>query len=281
MKLLIVDSYPESARQELQAGGASTGWQLFSRMVAQRAAHAEVSIVYPSDETKVPSTEELAEFDGLLWTGCSLCAHATGDPRVERQVELAQRAFSVGVPQFGSCWAIQIAAVAAGGTVGANPKGRELGIARKIALTEHGLGHPMYDGKAPVFDAFICHFDEVTSWPESATWLAGNAFTRVQALEVRHQQGVFWGLQYHPEYTLGEMAGLIHARRGALIREGFFLDEPAVDHRLEQMRALQAAPERQDLRWGLAVDEDILDDDVRQREFINWLAFVQTRRDSL
>src|SRR6266403_1796200 len=59
------------------------------------------------------------------------------------------------VPSFGSCWAAQMAVVAAGGMVRANPRGREMGIARKIALTPEGRGHPLYAGKGAVFDAFI------------------------------------------------------------------------------------------------------------------------------
>lgn len=278
MKFLIVDGYPETARQELQAAGASTGWQLFQRMLLQRASDAQVTIVFPSDQSELASQQDLAEYDGILWTGCSLCLHAVGDERVERQIELARRAFAAGVPQFGSCWAIQIAAVAAGGTVAANPRGREMGIARKIALTAEGALHPMYTGKPPVFDAFICHLDEVVSFPENSTLLAGNSFTAVQGLEVRHLQGVFWGVQYHPEYNLAEMAALTWARRTPLVNEGFFPDEAAAEAHVGRLRTLHAEPTRKDLRWSLAADDDVIDDDVRQRELINWLAFVASRR---
>ena len=58
-----------------------------------------------------------------------------------------------------------MAVVAAGGTVRANPRGREMGIARKIALTPEGRGHPLYAGKGSVFDAFISHVDEITHLP--------------------------------------------------------------------------------------------------------------------
>jgi GMP synthase (glutamine-hydrolysing) len=278
MKFLIVDGYPEAARQELQSNGASTGWQLFQRMLLRRDPAAEVETIFPSDQEEIPSPQELAGYDGLLWTGCSLCCHASDDPRVDRQIELARRAFAMGVPQFGSCWAIQIAAVAAGGTVAANPRGREMGLARKIGLTPEGQRHPMYAGKPPVFDAFICHLDEVTSWPESATLLATNSFTQVQALEVRHLDGVFWGVQYHPEYTLEDMAALTWARRAPLVKEGFFADEAAVGEHVSRLRTLQADPTRKDLSWSLAIDQDVLDDDVRQCELINWLAFVGQRQ---
>ncbi len=199
-----------------------------------------------------------------------------GDERVDRQVELARRAFAAGTPQFGSCWAVQIAAVAAGGKVGANPKGREMGLARKIALTNEGREHPMYRDKPPVFDAFICHLDEVTEIPENAIWLAGNAFTRVQALEVRHLNGVFWGVQYHPEYTVFDLARLAGARRTAFIKEGFFADEAAALDWVEKMELLHADHRRKDLGWSLAVDEDVLDDDIRQRELINWILYTRT-----
>lgn len=278
MKFLIVDGYPESARQELQAAGASTGWQLFRRMLSQRSSEAQIDIAFPSDELELASSEGLSAYDGLLWTGCSLCLHATGDARVDRQVELARRAFAAGVPQFGSCWAIQIAAVAAGGRVAANPRGREMGLARKIALTSEGARHPMYVGKPPVFDAFICHLDEVVELPENSTLLAGNSFTQVQGLEVRHLEGVFWGVQYHPEYNLAEMAALTWARRQPLINEGFFVDEAAVQTHVSRLQTLHANPARKDLSWSLAADTDVTDDDVRQRELINWLAFVSSRR---
>lgn len=277
MKYLIVDGYPESARQELVEAGANTGWQLFQRMLLQRAPEAQITIVYPSDCQEILTEKELGEYAGVLWTGCSLCLHAVGDERVERQIELARRAFAAGTPQFGSCWAIQIAAAAAGGKVEANPRGREMGLARKILLTEEGRSHPMYRDKPPVFDAFICHLDEVTILPEKAVLLATNTFTRVQGLEVRHLNGVFWGVQYHPEYTVLDMARLAHARKPALIREGFFPDDGEASEWVAKMEALQSDPTRKDLTWGLAVDDDVLDDDIRQRELINWILLTRAR----
>lgn len=277
MNYLIVDGYPESARQELMDAGAKTGWQLFQRMLLQRAPEANITIIYPSDTQEMPSIDDLRDYAGVLWTGCSLCLHAVGDDRVDRQVELAKRAFAAGTPQFGSCWAIQIAAVAAGGKVEANPRGREMGLARKILLTDEGREHPMYRDKPPVFDAYICHLDEVTELPDNAKLLATNSFTRIQAAEVRHLNGVFWGVQYHPEYTLADMASLAHARKPALIREGFFPDDTAASHWVSRLQDLHADQKRKDLGWGLAVDEDVLDDDIRQRELINWILLTRSQ----
>lgn len=273
MKYLVVDGYPENARQDLLNAGASTGGDLYLKMLSQRAPQALTEMIFPADQEALPSVADLKQYRGVLWTGCNLCLHQP-DERVERQVELARRVFAAGVSQFGSCWAIQIAAVAAGGKVGANPRGREMGVARKIVLTEEGRKHPMYEGKPLAFDAFICHLDEVTELPENSTLLATNRFTHVQGLEVRHLDGVFWGVQYHPEYTVGEMGSLANARIEPLIREGFFKDEVAAKQYVARMKTLDSHPERVDIQWDLSLDEDILNDDIRQLELVNWLRNV-------
>ena len=55
-----------------------------------------------------------------------------------RQVELARAVYKSGTPFFGSCWGLQVATVAAGGSVRQNPRGREVGIARDLTLTSAG-----------------------------------------------------------------------------------------------------------------------------------------------
>ena len=87
----------------------------------------------------------LSFFDAIAWTGCSLSAYSD-DPNVKKQIALVKKAFQLGIPQYGSCWAAQIAVVAAGGKVDKSPKGREMGVGRRIELTKEGLRHPMYKG---------------------------------------------------------------------------------------------------------------------------------------
>lgn len=96
------------------------------------------------------------------------------------------------MPQYGSCWAAQIAVAAAGGHCAANPRGREMGLARKIALSPEGRAHPMFEGKPSVFDAFTSHNDEITHMPAGGLALGGNDFTTVQAVAVRHQNVSWW-----------------------------------------------------------------------------------------
>jgi len=190
---------------------------------------------------------------------------------MEAQIELARECFTAQVPGFGSCWAAQIAVVAAGGLVQANPNGREMGIARKIKLTEEGRGHPLYEGKETVFDAFISHVDEITHLPAGAVSLSGNAFTRVQSVSVIHDGGVFWGLQYHPEYDLREMARLTWCRIEKLMELGFFKDYEAGETHVELLETLHNDPSRYDIAWKLGIDGDIMNQDVRQLEVRNWI----------
>ena len=192
-------------------------------------------------------------------------------PEVSQQIDLTRRAFVAGVPGFGSCWAAQIAVVAAGGLVQANPNGREMGIARKIELTPEGRAHPMYEGKANVFNAFTSHDDEITLLPPGAVILSRNAWTKVQSVAVTHQGGTFWGLQYHPEYDLHELARLAFCRIPKLIKHGFFRDEAAALSYIDDLEALHQDPSRKDIAWRLGIDADVMNEDVRLCEVRNWV----------
>ena len=270
-RILVIDGYVRAAREELAAGGAGVAGDLYVKMLKRIAPGARCDVLYPSDPgAAVPSGKALADYDGIAWTGCSLTIYED-TKEVRGQLDLARAAFAAGVPSFGSCWAAQIAVVAAGGIVRANPRGREMGIARKIALTPEGRGHPMYAGKTSVFDGFTSHVDEITHLPSGAVLLASNPFTHVQAVAVTHQGGVFWGLQYHPEYDLHEMARLTHCRTEKLISLGFFKDRAAVAAYVEMMETLHRDPKRADLAWLLGIDGDITNADVRTLEVRNWI----------
>jgi len=117
----------------------------------------------------------------------------------------------------------------------------------------------------------VSHDDFVTEIPDGAVLLAGNSFASVQALAVTHKNGTFWATQYHCEYDLHEMARLIVAREKKLIAAGFFRDHDDLVELVERMEALAKEPDRKDLRWQLAIDDDVLSDSIRQCEFINWL----------
>lgn len=270
-RFLVVDGYKRSGREELAGGGATPAGELYARMLRRCHPGSGVDIVYPADPgTSLPAGAALADYDGVAWTGSSLTVYHD-EPGVRAQIEFCRATFEAGVPAFGSCWAAQIGVVAAGGRCAQNPRGREMGVARKIALTPEGRAHPLYTGKPGVFDAFISHEDEVTHLPPGAVCLASNAFTNVQAVAVTWRGGTMWAVQYHPEYDLHELARLTYCRVERLVAKGFFRDADAAHEYVNRLETLYQDPSRTDLAWQLGVDADVMNEDVRVAEVRNWI----------
>ncbi len=271
LRFLIIDGYPKLSRDEFDGVGMKHAWLLYAEMLKKYLPNAEYSVWFPSDHAAPPDGLGPSHYQGILWTGCNLTIYHHNDIRVTRQIEYAKQAYEDGTPGFGTCWGLQMAAAAAGGEVKANPRGREMGLARKIHLTTEGAGHPFMEGKPPVYSGYISHLDEVTQLPPGAVLLASNDFTRVQAIEVKHKKGSFWATQYHPEYDLHEVARLITAREPKLVPEGFFRDHDELAGYVAKLETLHSNPTRKDLRWQLDIDDDVLSDGIRQAEFRNWI----------
>ncbi|MBN1497719.1 MAG: type 1 glutamine amidotransferase [Spirochaetes bacterium] len=271
-RILIIDGYPKPSRDDFDTAGMKYAGVLYAEMLQTYLPGAGYDILYTSDPgAAAPDRKALSAYDGVLWPGCNLTVYHTDDPRVKIMIEICDRAFEAGLPQFGTCWGIQLPAFVAGGEVKPNPKGREMGIGRKIRLTEEGKNHPMMAGKPEVYSHFVSHDDEVTRLPRGAVLIAGNDFSAIQAAEIRHKKGVFWGLQYHPEYDLHEMARLMVAREQKLTELGFFKEHNDFTEYVSRLEALHTEPGRKDLRWQLGIDDDILSADIRQCEFKNWV----------
>lgn len=267
-----MDAYAPEERAALRSAGGTEAGRLYERVLKRLAPDASITIVYPADaDAELPSAEALRDYRGVAWTGSSLTIHDDDDPRVRRQIAFAHRVYEVGVPSFGSCWAAQLAVVAAGGRARASPRGREFGIARGIRLGPEGRSHPLYSGKPAQFDAFTSHQDEVTGLGPRATPLASNPWSAIQAVSVEHARGRFWAVQYHPEYDLHEVASLCRLRRDELVAQGSFSDRSAADAYAEQLEALHRDPTRSDLARCLGVGSDLLDEDLRTLEVRNWL----------
>lgn len=273
-RFLILDGYPKESREQFDEVGMRLAWVLYRDMLLAYVPNAECDVWLSSDAPKeAPTDADLRNYAGILWPGCNLTVYHD-DPRVHCQLDLAKRAYAAGVPGFGSCWGIQVAVYAAGGKVEPHPKGREMGIVRDILVSPEGQAHPMFSGKPGVFSHFVSHDDYITELPPGAVRLAGNAWSPVQAVAVRHLDGEFWAIQYHPEYDLHELARLIVAREPRLVKQGLFRDHDDLMAYVERLEALHAEPGRTDLRWQLGIGEDVLQDGIRQREFINWLDYL-------
>lgn len=271
LRLLVVEGNTAEGRARAVASGGKAAGEAYAGVLRVLAPDAAVDICYPADPgANLPGESELASYDGIAITGSALNVY-DGGPAIEPQVDLVRAGFRAGTPMFGSCWGLQVATVAAGGSVRANPKGREIGIARKILVNETGARHPLLAGRPPVYDALCVHLDEVETRPPGMTVLAGNALSEVQAAEIRHGDGIFWGVQYHPEYSFGEMAAVLRRYGPLMVTGGFVRDRTELDGVIALYDGLEADPSDSALAWRLGVDGDVLDRDRRWRDIANWI----------
>lgn len=201
--------------------------------------------------------------DGVVFTGSGE-AWATNAPEAAPQRAAMQAAFATGLPVWGSCNGLQLAAVVLGGAVGASPKGSEIGMARDTRLTNAGRAHPMMAGRADGFAVPCIHRDEVQRLPEGAVLLAGNAHSPVQAMAYQTGGVDFWGTQYHPELKPSDIAGYVRTR-------GIHAGADSLADDLDRAERDPAAA----ARIGAAPEDLPLA--ARARELANWLAHVHVR----
>src|ERR1700722_12819725 len=270
LHLLVIEGDTRAYRDAYRAGLGMTASEAYAATLCEIAPDAVCDICFPADEVAdLPDAAGLESYDGALMTGSALNLYH-GGLAIPRQIDLARAVFAARTPFFGSCWGLQVATAAAGGDVLRNPKGREIGFARNIFPTEAGRAHPLLAGRPASYDAICSHLDIVTPAP-GALVLAANAMSAVQAAEIGWEGGTFWGVQYHPEYSLREIAAIVARRAGNLTREGCFPDERSALAYVEDLRALDAAPDRRDVAWRLGLGDDILDPIKRRAELINFL----------
>ena len=272
--ILIVDGAPSASQDLLVASGGRRHGPNYGAALASQARDSvgdvRTYVLGAADGESLPQGMALSDFDGIAWTGSPLNAyHDT--PEVTRQIEFARTAFASGVPCFGSCWGLQVMMVALGGTVRLNPRGAEMGVARSILLTDAGRAHPMYAGKPAVFDALCVHQDEVDRLPDGAIRLAGNGVSDVQAVSLHEGDRSFWGVQYHPEYDLLQIAAMFRRSARRLVDRGLLADMPTAERFADELRALHDDPSRKDIAWRYGISADIIEPDRHRVEFANWL----------
>jgi GMP synthase (glutamine-hydrolysing) len=270
-RILVIDgNVAELRARHVSMGGTDSG-DGYAATLKQLAPGIETDVVRPADgEPKLPEGVALADYDGAVITGSALNVY-DHTPAVDRQIEMVKAVFATGVPCFGSCWGLQVGVTAAGGTVVRNPRGREFGFARRIALTDEGRHHPMYAGKPEVFEALTVHVDVVARLPSGATVLAENDMG-LQAAEIRLPNGgSFWGVQYHPEYTCAEAAAMARRYADVLIRDGLVADRGELEQLARDLAAFDADPTNPRLAWKFGVGPAITDSRIKLAELSNWL----------
>ena len=143
LSLCIINGYPKSSRADLAAANVAQAHDLYLSFLRNMVPNGSFDILYVADfDVGLPDGASIQSYDGFIWTGSNLTLYHDV-PQVTRQIDLSQALYESGKPQFGSCWGVQMAALAAGGKVEKNPRGREWSIARDITLTDAGRSHPM------------------------------------------------------------------------------------------------------------------------------------------
>jgi GMP synthase (glutamine-hydrolysing) len=270
-RLLVVEGNTAEGRANQVAAGGIAASEGYARILGELWPGVTVDICFPADAgANLPDGAGLESYDGVAITGSSLHVY-NGGPAIAPQVELARSIYRSKTPMFGSCWGLQVATVAAGGTVHRNPRGREIGFARRIRVTEPGLKHPLYERKPAIFEALTIHLDEVEALPPKAEVLAANDHSGVQAAEIHWQGGVAWGVQYHPEYNFRDVSAILKRLNGQLVEEGFFASDHDASQFVSDIDQLYQEPTNRRLAWRHGIDGAITNREIRTAELRNWI----------
>jgi GMP synthase (glutamine-hydrolysing) len=177
-------------------------------------------IVYDGTVGELPSLDIVSrEGNGIIVTGSAGPVYED-KPWIEPLLESLVEAHQSNCWVLGVCFGHHALAVALGGEVKENPRGREMGTVR-IHLTPEGRESPLFDGFESGDKVNLVHRTHVTRLPEGATRLAYNRMTKVQSFSI----GRSFGYQPHPEMTPSILEQLSRMYEPVLIRKEHFVDD--------------------------------------------------------
>jgi GMP synthase (glutamine-hydrolysing) len=172
--------------------------QLIARRVREKGVYSE--LVRPDI-----SVEQLAAMNpkGIILSGGPSSVYEPNAPRCD------PRLFDLGVPVFGICYGMQLAAQLLGGEV-KPAKAREFGRAH---LKING-DDPLTKGLSQDTTVWMSHGDQVHNLSSDFVAVASTATCPFAA--ARHKTKPFYGVQFHPEVT--------HTPRGDVIFQNFLYE---------------------------------------------------------
>lgn len=185
----------------------------FGTWLADAGAELDVRRPYAGEELP----RDLTGHDALVVLGGGMGA---GDdalhPWLTPTKQLLRTAARDGVPTLGICLGHQLIAAALGGTVGRNPRGRQVGV--------HDVGWTDAAATDPFLAAFVSS-SRVVQWnqdlvlepPPGAVLLAATGLGEVQAMRFAP---TVWGVQWHPEATPEIVRGWAAKEPGPRADEG-------------------------------------------------------------
>ena len=158
----------------------------------------ELVVCRPFDGDEVPGS--LEGFAGLVVMGGAMGAHDDHKaPWLPAVRELIRTAADTRVTTLGICLGHQLCAVALGGEIEVNPKGRQLGLL-EVGWTAEATDDELMGDLVGPRKAMHWNDDVVARLPEGAYRIATASTGEVQA--ARYADTV-WGIQWHPEVDDG------------------------------------------------------------------------------
>jgi GMP synthase (glutamine-hydrolysing) len=179
----------------LDFGGQYT--QLIARRVRELKVYCEIHPFNVSLE-KIKAMAPKA----IIFSGGPASAYGEGAPRVEKAL------FELGVPIFGICYGVQLAALLLGGKV-VPAERREYGRAQMRVQSDADLFHGFKVGEE--LPVWMSHGDKVDTLPEGFTIVGESANCHAAAVAAPARK--FWGVQFHPE--------VVHTPRGGEMLANF------------------------------------------------------------
>lgn len=163
-----------------------------------RDAGVLLDVVHPYLDGGAPDLPDATAYDGVLVLGGAMGpAEDERCPWLPATRSLMVRAVEQEVPMFGICLGGELLALACVGEVSRGRNGPELGVL-PVRLRPDAAGDPVFGGLPEVASVLQWHWEEISTLPESAVWLAtGDAYPH-QAFRVG---AAAWGVQGHPEVT--------------------------------------------------------------------------------
>ncbi len=192
----------------------------FDRLIAHTAGvpSAVVHVVDAPAGDPLPAPSTAA---AIVLTGSASMVTERADWS-ERTAAWLPEVVAAGTPLLAICYGHQLLAHALGGTVAANPQGREMGTST-VELQPAAHADPLFRELPRQLAVQESHLHSVITPPPGARILAGNAHDPHQALAVSERA---WSTQFHPEFDATVMRSYARVRAAALREEG--LDPEAI-----------------------------------------------------
>ena len=128
IKLLIVEGNLQEENQNFKNAGIQTHTESLKDSLSHITKDIEIDVVNPSADSKIlENVKNLEKYDGSVWGGSSLNIYNDTN-EIKRQIMFMKECQKRIKKILAICWGMQVAVVAAGGTVKKSTNGSHIGL---------------------------------------------------------------------------------------------------------------------------------------------------------